>query len=578
MRRSANLPAYLARRPSLLIVVFAALVLSLIWGTVAALILSDRERAYEDARQELRGAQRVLGAHVRRTFEIAITQLSAIDTWLAQASRSPAHSELADLEAMTKKMQAHTEGAPSFRLFDAGGRTIAFGEVGVAGMDVSDREFIQAMANAAPGDTHIGATILTRDTSMHVIPVVLRAQPNTFGVAMVAAGIPVDDFHKSFDNFLISAPGTTGIFRRDGKVLVHHPDPDSFVGQHIPNFNYERFRAKYGEYGIVDHASVVNGRPRITAFVALNPIPLLVYASIHVDELDARWWSKATNDVMLGALATLLTLALSAWILILMQRKDRDAQRLTHALRDAEAANRAKSDFMAKMSHELRTPLNAILGFSEMIGDPRLDSLIPRHRDYARDIYRSGRHLLALIDQLLDIAKIESGVVQLHESTIDLQDFLAECLAVTQPLTTAKKLHVSLSVEPGARGLVADRKQLRQMMLNLLSNAAKFNRPDGRIDVLARRAPDGLKIIVADTGIGIPASARPHIFEPFGRGGSQIASKIEGIGLGLPITKALIELHRGWIELESSAGGGTTATLHFPPDRIPPESIGRLAA
>jgi two-component system cell cycle sensor histidine kinase PleC len=208
----------------------------------------------------------------------------------------------------------------------------------------------------------------------------------------------------------------------------------------------------------------------------------------------------------------------------------------------------------------------------------RFESLVSRHRDYARDIHRSGRHLLALIDQLLDIAKIESGVVQLNEAKIDLQDFLAECLAVTAPLTGAKKLQVSLSVEPGARALVADRQQLRQMMLNLLSNAAKFNRPEGRIDVLARRVADGLNIIVADTGIGIPGSARPHIFEPFGRGGSQVASKVEGIGLGLPITKALVELHDGWIELESSAGGGTTATLHFPASRIPPDIIGSIAA
>ncbi len=151
-------------------------------------------------------------------------------------------------------------------------------------------------------------------------------------------------------------------------------------------------------------------------------------------------------------------------------------------------------------------------------------------------------------------------------------------MAVTQPLTAAKKLKVSLSVEPAARALVADHKQLRQMMLNLLSNAAKFNRPDGRIDILTRRVPDGLSIIVADTGIGIPASARPHIFEPFGRGGSQLANQVEGIGLGLPITKALVELHRGWIELESAPSGGTTATLHFPADRIPPDALGDIAA
>jgi len=411
-----------------------------------------------------------------------------------------------------------------------------------------------------------------------VIPVVLRAQPNAYQVAIIAAGIPVEDFHKAFADFLISAPGTTGIFRRDGKVLVQDPDPDNFVGKRIPNFDYATFLAKWGEYGIVDHASVVNGRPRITAFVALNPIPLLVYASIHIDELRARWWSKALNDLMLGGLATALTFALSAWILVLMRRKDRDALRLAHALREAEAANRSKSDFMAKMSHELRTPLNAILGFSEMISDARFEAMAARHRDYARDIHRSGRHLLGLIDQLLDIAKIESGVVQLHEAKIDLQDFLGECLAVTAPLTSAKKLQVSLSVEPAARALMADRQQLRQMMLNLLSNAAKFNRPEGRIDVLARRVPDGLTIVVADTGIGIPASARAHIFEPFGRGGSQVASKVEGIGLGLPITKALVELHHGWIELESSAGGGTTATLRFPASRIPPDIIGSIAA
>jgi len=571
--------ASLARRPALLVVVFAALVTALIWGTVATLVAADRSRHFDDARTELRSAQRVMSAHVRRTVETADALLSAIDIWLTHKKDTSGPDPLDELAHLTVGMQGFVEEPLQIRLLDERGRVIAFGKQGTPGMDFSDREYFEQLLPAPVGTFYVGIPLVARDNQRELLPLALRAHANAFGVAVIVAGISIGDFRKAFGDFIGSAPGTSGIFRPDGTVLVQVPDPKNFTGKRIPGFDRERLARQYGTGGVIEHASVVDGGQRITAFTSLEPIPLYVYNSIHVDALLARWWPRALTFGLLGGLATTLALAMSAWIYALIRRNDHDAVRLTQALREAEAANRSKNDFMARMSHELRTPLNAILGFSEMIGDQRFEALAARHRDYARDIHRSGRHLLALIDQVLDIAKIESGVVQLNETEIDLAEFVDECLAVTKPLTAAKHLAVSREIDPSARALLADRRQLRQMLLNLLSNAAKFNRQDGRIDVLVSRQPEGLEITVADTGPGIPEAARAQVFEPFGRGGSQIAGRVEeGIGLGLPITKALVELHGGTIVIGDAPRGGAVVTLCFPPGRILPGDAGSSIA
>lgn len=252
-------------------------------------------------------------------------------------------------------------------------------------------------------------------------------------------------------------------------------------------------------------------------------------------------------------------------------RKDATLE-LTAAKEAAEAANHTKSEFLANMSHELRTPLNAIIGFSEVIMTELLGPLgTPSYRDYARDINGSGRHLLGVINDILDLSKIEAGQHALNETTVDLCQAIRECLKLAPRRNDAQPLPESIVVEcpadlPAVR---ADDRKIRQILINLLSNSSKFTPSDGRIVVSARRQVGrGISVSVEDSGIGMSEDEVRIALSPFGQLEGSMARKFEGTGLGLPLSQSLIELHGGTLHVESKKGAGTKVTIAFPEERI----------
>jgi two-component system cell cycle sensor histidine kinase PleC len=239
------------------------------------------------------------------------------------------------------------------------------------------------------------------------------------------------------------------------------------------------------------------------------------------------------------------------------------------ALTRAEAANRSKSEFLANMSHELRTPLNAIIGFSEMIHSRAFASSPEKDAEYAQIIHQSGHHLLALINDILDLAKIEAGGLTLKESDTDLAQILHESVELMQ--ARARSGDVMLHFEPGTAGMrvYADERALRQIILNLLSNALKFTPAQGSVKVFLRRQPDGaIDFGVVDTGYGIRPEDVKRVFENFGQGRHDVAMPDKGTGLGLPIVKGLVEAHGGRVDLKSRVGEGTTVTVTLPAGRL----------
>jgi two-component system cell cycle sensor histidine kinase PleC len=236
---------------------------------------------------------------------------------------------------------------------------------------------------------------------------------------------------------------------------------------------------------------------------------------------------------------------------------------------EAEAANRAKSQFLANMSHELRTPLNAILGFSEIIASRIFEKDAERTVEYAGLIHSSGKHLLALINDILDLAKIEAGRWQLQEKELSLQAVAADAL---QQLTwRAQNDHIILEngIDPGLEPVYADERSIKQILLNLLSNAVKFTPENGTVRVFARRHADGGMLVgVSDTGIGIAAEDQAKVFDSFGQGKHDVAIADKGTGLGLTIVKGLAEAHGGSVSLRSEVGIGTTVTLRLPAARV----------
>ena len=243
--------------------------------------------------------------------------------------------------------------------------------------------------------------------------------------------------------------------------------------------------------------------------------------------------------------------------------------RLEGARAEAEAASRAKSAFLANMSHELRTPLNAIIGFSELIQREALGPLgDPKYRDYAADIQLSGSHLLEVIGSLLDVVRHEAGRLQLQEEPVAVERVVAEALRVIEP--QASRGEIALCWQPPVPDLPplwCDRVRLRQILLNLLSNAVKFTDPGGSVEIAAELGA-GLRITVRDTGIGIAPEDIARIMTPFGQIGPPSSRTYQGAGLGLTLTKALVEQHGGRITLDSAPGVGTTVHLSFPAERV----------
>ncbi len=245
----------------------------------------------------------------------------------------------------------------------------------------------------------------------------------------------------------------------------------------------------------------------------------------------------------------------------------------------AEAANRAKTEFLATMSHELRTPLNAIIGFSEIIQTETLGPVGSiKYRDYASDIHESGHHLLDLINDILDLSKVESGLDELHEEDIEIPDLTHSVWRLIQQRAELQGVRLILELPEDPPAMYADLRKLKQILVNLLSNAIKFTEAGGTVAMKVWfRGDSGYVFQVADTGIGIALEDIPKAFSQFGQVDSTLGRRHEGSGLGLPLTKALVELHGGSLDLQSQPGVGTTATARFPAERIRGPAFGALA-
>jgi two-component system cell cycle sensor histidine kinase PleC len=249
------------------------------------------------------------------------------------------------------------------------------------------------------------------------------------------------------------------------------------------------------------------------------------------------------------------------------------AKRESDEARDrAEAASRAKSEFLANMSHELRTPLNAILGFSELITSRAFRDDVEKHHEYAGLIHGSGRHLLALINDILDLARIEAGKLELREAILDLPQLIEDATTMIAPRASASGCHLRADCPPELPALCADERAIKQVLLNLLANAVKFTPSGGAVTAFARLERDGsISFGVVDTGVGIREDDRERVMQTFGQGRHDVAAHDKGAGLGLPIAKGLVEAHGGRIDLESGLGQGTRVTARMPPARTVPQ-------
>jgi len=314
------------------------------------------------------------------------------------------------------------------------------------------------------------------------------------------------------------------------------------------------------------HEAFAGSRHAVMAFAAVSIVLALVlgYAISRsligpVQQMDERLRQIGAGDFAarieipnrdeLGALAAAI---------------NRMSDELGRLYRQLEAASRHKSEFLANMSHELRTPLNAIIGFSEVLEARMFGELNAKQLEYAHDIYTSGLHLLSLINDILDLSKIEAGKVVLEPARFHLPSAVESTLILVRERAARHGIEITMTVDANVGEIVADERKVRQVLLNLLSNAVKFTPDGGRIDVRAGLVDGKAEVSVADNGIGIAPQDQEVIFEEFRQVGNNALNRREGTGLGLTLARKFVELHGGRIWVQSALGRGSTFTFSLP--------------
>jgi signal transduction histidine kinase len=306
---------------------------------------------------------------------------------------------------------------------------------------------------------------------------------------------------------------------------------------------------------------------------ATKDVPILIATGLDDTHSIAKAYDAGATDFISKPLNWLILNHRIRYMLRAARAFDdlrRNRERLHIAKEQAEAANRAKSEFLTNMSHELRTPLNAIIGFSSMMRDGMLGALTDKHNEYLKIIGESGTHLLGIINDILDIARAETGRLKLTEEAVDIESVVSLSASIVRPMAEKAEIDCSVAMDDHLPLFWSDPTKLRQILVNLLTNAVKFTSAGGRVELIVRRELGaGSSFLVKDTGIGIPADKIAIALTPFGQVDSSLARQYDGVGLGLPLTKRLVELHDGTLEITSEPDKGTTVTVRFP-QRLPP--------
>ncbi|HNB27549.1 MAG TPA: ATP-binding protein [Alphaproteobacteria bacterium] len=582
-----------AHRGMRLVWAFSLVSAAAIWLVFALYAAREHARIYDVAARELLGAQNVLRAHARRTYESTQAMLAVIDNWLVNHSNDLLGSEhpLSELKVLIDSLQAFDEEPVAVRLIDPAGYMFRVGPRDSSNVSiyVGDRDYIAALKEARPGTHFMAAPTVSRDSGRYVLPMAVKMHPNNFGVAYAVAAVSAAHFSKAYENLLVTAPAKLGLVKSDGTVLFTWPEDMRISGHVVPGVSDRLGNQLSGDRGLLDLPSIDgSGRRTLTGFAALARAPLVVFAAFERRDLDLIWLSNIVPGFVVCLAATAATLAFAFAIGRMMRRDSEKTLALQAALFQANAADKAKRNFLASMSHELRTPLNAIIGFADIMRTEAFGPLgSARYRDYSGDIAEAGRHLLAVIHDILDTARIEQGHIQRGRAPLDVAAAIGQTLTLMEPAIRAKNIAIARAIDGGLPAVVMDKAHLQQVLFNILGNAVKFSPPGATIRVAAHLAagpaaaemaaagagemPAGaVEIVIADEGGGIPAHRIGELFRPFSKIDEGYVRNTEGIGLGLANSKLIVEAYGGRIALESELGQGTRVTITLPLDPAAP--------
>ncbi len=566
--------------PGQIAFIFAFLVAAGAFYIAVWKIDNDRREVFASAYAELLSGQNLLAAQFTRAIDAAVLTLNAADRWMSDQNHTgDIANELAALDDFINSVTQNQSFPIPVRVFDADANSILLPSWPGPGFSVADREYITDLDGKDYDFFKIGYQTRSRGNGLDLIPVVKLARPNKFGVKYIVAAIRIADLNVLFERVFVSAPGFVGAFREDGHLIFRNPDPEGYLGINLDPEYFMGPEAQRNDLGVILNRNDPDGRPLTIAYKHIERHPVFVYASFRNADLEqrsaARWPVYSGFATFVG----LLSFAMAALISYFAHIREREAAALRAALITADAANIAKRDFLANVSHELRTPLNAIIGFSEMIGTGIFGKLTEKNAEYNDDVVTAARHLLTVVDQLLDIAAIEAGRARLRPEELDLNPFLHDIAHMLAAKAASRNVAIDAIAPDGRRILYADKRVLRQILLNLIDNAIKHSQPNGRVRVGWREsAPGRISIFVADQGVGIAPDELPHIFEPFWRSSDAYIARPDGVGLGLMVTKQLVAQSGGTISVESALGRGSEFAIDIPDTAVPIAAVPSRAA